>query len=95
MRNIKRSDKDQTRINDQIQAPELRVLDSEGEALGVMSLKDALAQAEAEELDLVEVSPTANPPVARIVDYGKYLYQKEKKLNIDLADPKILDKTKF
>ncbi|MGL4388631.1 MAG: translation initiation factor IF-3 [Brevinema sp.] len=77
---MKRSDKDQTRINDQIKSPELRVLDPEGEALGILSLSDALRKAEEWELDLVEVSPTAVPPVARIVDYGKFLYQKEKKL---------------
>lgn len=76
----KRGEKDTTKINDSIQAPELRVLGPEGEALGVMSLQEALNKAEELDLDLVEVSPTANPPVARIVNYGKFLYQKEKKL---------------
>ena len=72
--------RDQTHINDQIKAPELRVLGPEGEPLGIMSLEQALAKADDFELDLVEISPTANPPVARIVNYGKFLYQKEKKL---------------
>lgn len=78
--NMRRPEKDQTRINEHIKAPELRVLNPEGEALGIMSLADALAKAEELDLDLVEVSPTAQPPVARIVNYGKFLYQREKKL---------------
>ncbi|MGL4563142.1 MAG: translation initiation factor IF-3 [Brevinema sp.] len=77
---IKKSDKDQTRINDQIKAPQLRVLDPEGNPLGILTLSEALKKAEEWELDLVEISPGAEPPVARVVDYGKFLYQKEKKL---------------
>ncbi|MGL4394239.1 MAG: translation initiation factor IF-3 [Brevinema sp.] len=103
---MKNSQKDQTRINEQIKAPELRVLDADGEALGILSLADALRKAEEAELDLVEVSPTAVPPVARIVDYGKYLYQKEKKLkearknqkNVELKEVKFgphIDKHDF
>lgn len=90
--NFKRPEnKDMTRINDRIQAPELRVLDPEGEALGIMSLKDALAKAEVLELDLVEVSPNAIPPVARIVNYGKFLYQKEKKIKEAKKNQKIIE----
>ncbi|MDZ7804430.1 translation initiation factor IF-3 [Thiohalophilus sp.] len=68
-----------TRINDDITAPELRVIDSEGEQAGVMSLEDALKMAEELEMDLVEVSPDADPPVCRIMDYGKYKFEENKK----------------
>ncbi len=57
----------------------MRVIDDESEQLGIMSLADALAAAEQRGLDLVEVSPNANPPVCRIMDYGKYKYQQSKK----------------
>lgn len=83
--------RDNTRINDQITAPQLRVTGSDGEALGVLSLSDALKRAESEDLDLVEVSPNAEPPVARIVDYGKYLYQKEKKIRESRKNQKIVE----
>ncbi|MGL4366947.1 MAG: translation initiation factor IF-3 [Brevinemataceae bacterium] len=76
----KPENKDQIRINERITAPELRVLDSEGQPLGILSLKAALDEAEKLDLDLVEISPNAEPPVARIINYGKFLYQKEKKL---------------
>jgi len=72
--------KERVRINKQIRASELRVVDSEGENLGAMSTADALAKAEAEGLDLIEISPNANPPVAKIIDYGKYQYEQKKKL---------------
>lgn len=66
------------RINGAISAPELRVIGPDGGQIGVLSRADALLEAERAGLDLVEVSPLANPPVARIVDWGKYLYQKTK-----------------
>lgn len=88
---MRKPDKDQTRINDEIRASELRVLDPEGNALGIMKLSEALAKAEEWELDLVEISPTAIPPVARIVDYGKFLYQKEKKLKEAKKNQKIVE----
>ncbi|QCT41976.1 translation initiation factor IF-3 [Candidatus Nanosynbacter featherlites] len=66
------------RTNGAIRARELRVIGSDGEQLGVMSLRDALAAAEEAGLDLVEISPNANPPVAKIVNWGKYRYQKMK-----------------
>jgi translation initiation factor IF-3 len=67
------------RINNQIRASEVRVLSSTGENLGVLSIKDALAQAQKEGLDLIEISPNANPPIAKIADYGKYQYEQNKK----------------
>jgi translation initiation factor IF-3 len=62
-----------------IRVPEVRVIDSEGEQLGVMETGKALALADEEGLDLVEVSPTARPPVCRIMDFGKYKYEQSKK----------------
>ena len=68
------------RTNLQIRVPEVRVIDDEGEMLGVMPLARALELAREQELDLVEVSPKAQPPVAKITDYGRMRYQKEKEL---------------
>ncbi|MDX1766236.1 MAG: translation initiation factor IF-3 [Candidatus Saccharimonadales bacterium] len=70
--------KNKTRLNGAIRASELRVIDEDGSQLGVLSKSDALRRADEAGLDLVEVSPNANPPVARIVDWGKYNYQKTK-----------------
>lgn len=67
------------RTNERIFAKQLRVLDSEGKQIGVLSKEDALQKARELLLDLVEVAPTANPPVAKIIDYKKFLYQQEKK----------------
>jgi len=67
-----------TRLNEQIRANELRVIGEDGSQLGVMSKSEALQLAKQSELDLVEISPNANPPVAKIVDWGKYNYQKTK-----------------
>ena len=67
-------------INNTIRATEIRVIGADGEALGVISTSEALALAEQLQLDLVEVSPSAVPPVCRIMDYGKFKYQQSKKL---------------
>lgn len=69
----------QPRINQRISARELRVIGSQGENLGVLSPQEALKIAESLNLDLIEVSPNANPPVAKIADFGKYLYEENKK----------------
>lgn len=66
------------RINGAITAPELRVIGPDGSQIGVLSRAQALLEAQRADLDLVEISPQANPPVARIVDWGKYQYQKTK-----------------
>lgn len=71
--------KDDTRINDAITAKEVRVIDEQGNQLGVISTQDAIHRAEQVELDLVEVSPNAVPPVCKILDYGKYKFQQQKK----------------
>ncbi len=67
------------RLNEEITTPQVRLLGPEGEQLGVVSIRDALAQAEEAELDLVEIAPTASPPVCRIMDYGKFKYQEAKR----------------
>ncbi|MGD0828821.1 MAG: translation initiation factor IF-3 [Desulfobaccales bacterium] len=67
------------RINEQIRVPEVRLIGPEGEQIGVMLTRDALAQAAEAHLDLVEVAPQAIPPVCRIMDYGKFKYQQSKK----------------
>ena len=68
------------RINNQIRAHELRIIDSEGQNLGVLSIKEALELAQNKGLDLIEISPNANPPIAKIMDFGKYQYEANKKL---------------
>jgi translation initiation factor IF-3 len=70
------------RINREIRAASVRVIDMEGKQLGVISLADALTEAAKAGLDLVEVSPTAAPPVCRIMDYGKFRYQQSKKVQV-------------
>lgn len=67
------------RLNNQIRVPEVRVIDVDGKMLGTMPTYDALRLANEKRLDLVEVGPSAKPPVAKIMDYGKYMYQKERK----------------
>ncbi|MBI1912729.1 MAG: translation initiation factor IF-3 [Deltaproteobacteria bacterium] len=71
--------KDTVRINRMIRVPQVRVIDADGNQLGVMATRDALAAAETAGLDLVEIAATANPPVCRIMDYGKFKYQASKK----------------
>ena len=71
--------KDKIRINHQIRASELRVIGPEGENLGIMSLSQALEKASRYGLDLIEISPTALPPIGKITDYGKFKYEESKK----------------
>lgn len=68
------------RINNQIRANELRIIDDQNRNLGVLSLKEALILAQEREMDLIEISPNANPPVAKIMDFGKFQYENKKKL---------------
>jgi translation initiation factor IF-3 len=67
------------RINREIRAPRVRVIDKDGGQLGVLPIGDALIRAEQAGLDLIEIAPTAEPPVCKIIDYGKYRYQMTKK----------------
>lgn len=73
------------RINHQIRAAELRVIGEEGENYGILSLQDALAKAAELGSDLIEISPNANPPVAKIMDYGKFQYDANKKQKLAKA----------
>lgn len=70
---------DEVRINESIRVPEVRVIGAEGENLGILTTKEAFEKAQEAGLDLIEVSPKAKPPVARIADYGKYKYELKKK----------------
>jgi translation initiation factor IF-3 len=73
-------ERDQTRINDRIRVPEVRLIGEDGNQIGVMKTPDALKYAEERDLDLVEVAPDARPPVCRVLDYSKYKYEQAQKL---------------
>lgn len=68
------------RINEEIRAQEVRLMDIEGEQIGIVSIFNAFKKAEEAGVDLVEISPNADPPVCRIMDYGKFLYEKSKSI---------------
>ena len=69
----------QTRLNENITSPEVRLIDAEGEQVGVVSITEAQQLSDDSELDLVEIVPNADPPVCRIMDYGKYAFEQNKK----------------
>jgi translation initiation factor IF-3 len=73
-------ERDTTRINERIRVPEVRLIDDEGNQIGVLKTPDALAFAQERDLDLVEVAPEARPPVCRVLDYSKYKYEQAQKL---------------
>ena len=68
-----------TRINEEIRSQRVRTINAEGEMLGILAIEEALRLAQESELDLVEVAPDADPPVCRIMDHGKYIFEKRKK----------------
>lgn len=72
-------DSDGPRVNEQIRVERVRLVDKDGEMIGVVTSREALRQAEEAGLDLVEISPNADPPVCKILDYGKYKYEQQKK----------------
>ncbi|WP_085315032.1 translation initiation factor IF-3 [Derxia lacustris] len=74
-----RDNKNSHRLNREITAPEVRLVGVDSEPLGIVRLPDALAKAEELDVDLVEIAPTAQPPVCRLMDYGKFKYQEQKK----------------
>ena len=78
-------------INEQIRAKEVRVIDSDGAQLGILSVKDALNIAYGKDLDLVEISPNSEPPVCRVMDYGKYRFEREKKEKEQRKNQKVID----
>jgi len=77
---VAKVDKKKFRINERIRAPKVRLIDADGQQIGIVSREQALNRAREQGLDLVEVAPQANPPVCRIMDYGQFLYQQAKKL---------------
>ena len=72
-------ERDQTRINDRIRVPEVRLIGEDGRQVGIVKIADALAYAQQRDLDLVEVAPDARPPVVRVLDYSKYKYEQAQK----------------
>ena len=79
------------RINDEICVPQVRLIDDAGEMIGVMSAREALIRAYDAGLDLVEISPNAVPPVCKILDYGKYKYEQQKKANEARKKQKVVE----
>jgi translation initiation factor IF-3 len=79
------------RVNDRIRAPEIRLIGAEGENIGLISPEKAMVLAEAAGLDLVEISPNATPPVAKIMDFGKYKYETQKKESEARKKQKIIE----
>ncbi|HXV23532.1 MAG TPA: translation initiation factor IF-3 [Alphaproteobacteria bacterium] len=79
------------RVNEQITVPSVRLIDENGQMVGVLSRREALNRAMEAGLDLVEVSPTADPPVCKILDYGKYKYEAQKKKNEARKKQKIIE----
>ncbi len=79
-----------TRINEQIRVREVRLIDDEGNQKGIVPTLEALKMAKERDLDLVEVAPTANPPVCKILDFGKYRFEQEKKLRDSKRNQKVL-----
>lgn len=79
------------RLNHEIRAKQLRVIDESGQQVGVLSKEEALRVASDQSLDLVEISPNANPPVAKIIDWGKYNYQRTKQQQKNRRHTKTLD----
>ena len=78
-------------INEEIRDKEIRVIDSDGSQLGVMSAKDALKLADEKELDLVKIAPQATPPVCKIMDYGKYVFEQSKREKEARKNQKVVD----
>ena len=75
------------RVNNRISSPEVQVINFDGENLGILNLQEAISKAREENLDLIEISPNAKPPVCKIMDMGKYKYDQQKK--IDLKEIKL------
>ncbi|GBR43329.1 MULTISPECIES: translation initiation factor IF-3 [Neokomagataea] len=79
------------RVNEEIRVPQVRLIDEEGEMQGIMSTRDALTRAFSSGLDLLEISPTAVPPVVKILDYGKFKYEQQKKKNEARKKQKVIE----
>ncbi|ARW11004.1 translation initiation factor IF-3 [Acetobacter pasteurianus] len=78
-------------MNEEIRVPQVRLIDENGEMAGIMTVRDALAKAYSVGLDLLEISPNAEPPVAKILDYGKFKYEQQKKRNEAKKKQKVIE----
>ncbi len=85
------SESDGTRVNEQIRVPKIRLIDENGEMIGVVTIQEGMRRAETAGLDLVEVSPGAEPPVCKILNYGKYKYELQKKANEARKKQKVIE----
>jgi translation initiation factor IF-3 len=83
--------RDGPRVNEEIRSPQVRLIDQEGEMQGVMSARDAMLRAYNVGLDLLEISPNADPPVVKILDFGKYKYEQQKKKNEAKKKQKVIE----
>ena len=88
--NANNNNKVQQRTNEMIRVREVRLIDDEGNQVGIVPTQEALRMAKDKDLDLVEVSPNANPPVCKILDFGKYRFEQEKKLRESKKNQKVL-----
>jgi translation initiation factor IF-3 len=79
------------RANEEIRVPRVRLIDAAGENVGVVTIEKAIATAVAAGLDLVEISPNADPPVCKVLDYGKFKYEAQKKANIARKNQKVIE----
>ena len=79
------------RVNEEIRVPQVRLIDENGEMIGVLSIRDALYRAYQAGLDLLEISPNAVPPVCKITDYGKFKYEQQKKANEARKKQKVVE----
>ena len=89
--NFKNHKKDFNRVNNQIRAEEVRVLLDDGEQLGVMKTSEAISIAMDRKMDLVEIAPNNDPPVCKIINYGKFKYQEQKKKNEAKKKQKVIE----
>ena len=83
--------RDGPRVNEDIRVPQVRLIDEAGEMQGVLTTRDALLRAYAVGLDLLEISPNADPPVVKILDYGKFKYEQQKKKNEAKKKQKVIE----
>jgi len=83
--------RDGPRVNEEIRSPQVRLIDQEGEMIGVMTARDAMLRAFAVGMDLLEISPNADPPVCKILDYGKFKYEQQKKKNEAKKKQKVIE----
>ncbi len=83
--------RDGPRVNEDIRVPQVRLIDQDGEMLGVMTARDAIQRAYSVGLDLLEISPNADPPVCKILDFGKFKYEQQKKKNEAKKRQKVIE----